>query len=133
VPITTTRAFDSRSTGAAVVGGAARTFTVAPTGTPTPVVPADALAVNGTLTAFSATAPAALAVASADVCPTPAVVLSTALAGFSVPVAVQPALSAVAGCSTTAGQVTLTATAMPGAAAPPRLHVVLDLVGYFSR
>jgi hypothetical protein len=72
-------------------------------------------------------------VASADVCPTPAVVLSTALAGFSVPVAVQPALSAVAGCSTTAGQVTLTATAMPGAAAPPRLHVVLDLVGYFSR
>jgi hypothetical protein len=133
VPITTTRAFDSRSNGGAVVGGVARTLTLAPIGAPTPVVPADALAVTGTLTAFSATAPAELAVVSADVCPTPAVLLSTALAGFAVPVAVQPALSVVAGCSTTAGQVTLTATAMPGAAAPPRLHMVLDLVGYFSR
>ena len=115
------------------VGGAPRTFTVAPVaGTTTPLVPADAIAVNGTLTAFSATATASLAVASADLCPAPTVLLSTAIANFNVPVSIQPALSAVTTCSPTAGQVTLTATAPPGAATPPSLHAVLDLVGYFS-
>ena len=133
VPIATTRVFDSRTNGGAIVSGTPRTFTVAPVaGTTTPLVPADAIAVNGTLTAFSATAPAALAVASADLCPTPSVVLSTVLAGFAVPVSIQPSLSAVTTCSPAAGQVTLTATAPPGAATPPRLQAVLDLVGYFS-